>query len=224
MSWRALPPLRLDAADRLPDVPGLRAVAGRVADHSAELFPQERCAVAVAAASRRCQFATGRHLAHLALRDLGIAPGAITRRDGRVPVWPAGIVGSISHAGDVAVAAVAQAAETTALGIDLELPGRVGPRIQARVLTTSERAHLDRADARLAGLMFSAKEAGFKAVNPLVGRYIAFHEAEVVVDWGAGRWRLDYLGSHADNRIMERGEGRFGFLGDNVVTVFVIPR
>ena len=38
----------------------------------------------------------------------------------RAPVWPDGVVGSITHAGNFAAAAVAWAADIAALGIDLE--------------------------------------------------------------------------------------------------------
>ncbi|MGX9147748.1 hypothetical protein [Mesorhizobium sp. 128a] len=45
---------------------------------------------------RRREFGWGRHHAREALRHLGFAPVAILSRD-RAPLWPSGVVGSISH-------------------------------------------------------------------------------------------------------------------------------
>jgi 4'-phosphopantetheinyl transferase EntD len=54
------------------------------------------------------------------------------------------------------------------------------------VLTPAERDRLSAAaeDARrdLATLMFSAKESLYKALNPLLKRYIGFQEVEVTLD------------------------------------------
>jgi 4'-phosphopantetheinyl transferase EntD len=92
------------------------------------------------------------------------------------------------------------------------------------LFTPREIEQLQQADPRLPGLMFSAKEAGYKAVHPLVGRFIGFQEAEVEVSWPDRTLQLRYVGDHEPNRIMERGIGHFCFFEGYVLTVFVIPR
>ena len=71
--------------------------------------------------------------------------------------------------------------------------------------------------------MFSAKEAGYKATFPLAHRFIGFKEAEIDIDWTAGRFAFRYLGDHAPNRVMETGEGYFLFYERYVLSLFIIP-
>lgn len=224
MTWRELPPLATDVADQLPEMPDVRLVASRIVDHRQALWDAERPAVARAAERRALEFSTGRHLARCAMADLGARPTAVPRAEDRSPVWPRALVGSITHAGEVAVAATAYRATLAGIGIDLERTGRVTPALYRKLFTAAEQHALEGADARLAALMFSAKEAAYKAVNPQVGRFIGFLEAAVDVSWTDRTLRLHYLGEHEPNRIMDHGTGHFCFFEDYVLTVFAIPR
>jgi 4'-phosphopantetheinyl transferase EntD len=223
MTWRELPPLITDAAAQLPELEGISLVAGRIGNYTVELWPEERPAIARAQERRVHEFSTGRRLARFAMAELGLPAAAIARAEDRSPVWPASMKGSITHAGDVAVAAVTRAHALAGLGIDLERTERVTGKLFARIFTPAECELLDNADPRMPGVLFSAKEAGYKAVNPGVGRYIGFHEAEVDVNWEQRSLRLRYLGSHEPNRIMEQGVGHFCFFERYVLTVFMIP-
>ena len=203
----------------LPD--GCVAEAVPVADHP--LLPEEAPAVARAVAKRRRQFASGRHAARAALGRLaGLAP-PIPRDAGGRPVWPAGFVGSISHTETLAAAAVS-AGTVRGLGIDVEDSGRLAsgrPRLLEKLFTPAERARV-RADPRVGAVLFSAKEAAYKAVNPLAGRFIGFREAEAEVDWERSTFRVRYVGDYEPNRLLDRGYGRFRFHDGRVVTVFLI--
>ncbi len=224
MTWRELPPLATDVADQLPELPEVALVAGHIADFTAELWAEERPALARAALKRVHEFSTGRHLARCAMAELGAAPAPIPKREDRSPAWPEGVLGSITHADAVAVAAAARPDAVAAVGVDLERVDRMAERLHRKVLTPAERRRLADADARLPGLVFSAKEAGYKAVNPRVGRFIGFQEAEVDVTWSERRFRLRYVGEHPANRIMDTGVGYFCFFEHYVLTVFMIPR
>lgn len=70
---------------------------------------------------RRLHFTLGRAAAHDALDDLGAPTAIVGRAPGGEPIWPDGIVGSITHAGNVAAAVVASASHLAGLGLDLEL-------------------------------------------------------------------------------------------------------
>ena len=197
-------------------------VAALVADHRHELFPTERPAVARAVEKRVREFATGRHLARLALGSLGLPRVAIPSGQAREPLWPTGCIGSITHSEDLAIAAVAASGTLRSLGIDLEVAERVTPELHAKLITPWECGLLQDADPRMPGLVFSAKEAAYKAVYPLVGKFIGFQEAEVDVDWPGRRFRLRYTGEHEPNQIMEQGEGFFCFFERYVLTLFII--
>ncbi|MFW6093118.1 MAG: 4'-phosphopantetheinyl transferase family protein [Pseudomonadota bacterium] len=223
MSWRELPPLTTGVGDLLPDLPRIALVAGPVADHRCALWAAERPALEGVVAARAREFSTGRYLARCAMVDAGLRPAAIPRGGNRAPAWPPGMIGSITHAGEVAVAGAAPADAAGGLGIDLERVDRVTANLHRRLFTPAERAHLDPADRRTAGLVFSAKEAGYKAVNPRVGRFIGFQEAEVTLDPERGTFRLHYVGDHAPNAVMNDGVGYFCFFRQYVLTLFVIP-
>jgi 4'-phosphopantetheinyl transferase EntD len=224
MTWRELPPLATDVAAQLPRLENIELVAARIDDHTATLWPQERDAIARARERRVREFSTGRLLARCAMAALGAAECAIPRAEDRSPVWPDHLRGSITHAGDVAIAAAAAANRVANVGIDLEETERLTDHLFTKLFTHREIEQLQQADPRLPGLMFSAKEAGYKAVHPLIGRFIGFQEAEVDVSWPNRTLQLRYVGDHEPNRIMERGIGHFCFFEGYVLTVFVIPR
>ena len=164
-----------------------RTVRGDGLDH-APLHPEEAAAVARAVAKRRGEYAAGRACARAALTALGLPPGPI-RRDGErgAPVWPEGVVGSITHCDGYRAAAVARSSEILTLGIDAEphgpLPEGVLDIVQS---TAAERAALAALTAEHPGLhwdrlLFSAKETVYKAWYPFHRRMLGFNEAELVL-------------------------------------------
>ncbi|WP_370222668.1 4'-phosphopantetheinyl transferase family protein [Pararhodobacter marinus] len=125
-----------------------------VAIGSISLKPEEEPAVERAVERRRAEFAAGRQAARQAMgRDVAI-PMAIDRS----PVWPEGVTGSISHAGGWAMAAVGEGT----IGLDLEVDADLPEDIRDTVLLPQERD----LDPRLARVVFSAKEAAYKAQYP----------------------------------------------------------
>jgi 4'-phosphopantetheinyl transferase EntD len=148
-----------------------------------ELFPEEEGHIVSAVATRRREFMTGRACARMALRELGIAPMAIGRGKRGEPLWPAGVVGSITHCANYCACAVAKTTEVISLGIDAEVNAPLPPRVLERVAFGRERdrvavvdeIHLDR-------LLFSAKEAIYKAWFPLTERWLSFEDVDLSID------------------------------------------
>jgi enterobactin synthetase component D len=148
---------------------------------------------------RRLSFIAGRLCAEQALRRLGV-PGGIGRGAEREPLWPGGVLGSITHTDATACALVAPAVhagrpdDRYGLGIDSQtLVDDAGLEAVLSVCCTpAERGPLlDRfapADRGLAGtIVFALKEAFYKAVHPTVGRFVDFDELEVeAIDVEAG--------------------------------------
>ncbi len=201
------------------DLPaGAVALAGPVADYP--LPPAEALYVEAAKPKRRRQFASGRHYARAALRRLGADGGPILRR-GRSPQWPNGFIGSISHTETLATALVARVEVAQGVGIDIELVDRLKAKLHTKVLTASER-QCPWQDGREGVVVFSAKEAAYKAVNPTTGVYVGFLEVEVSLDWRHSAFRLRYLGPHEPNRVLNEGAGIFRFIDDQVVTAFLL--
>ncbi len=199
---------------------GCRVAVGRVQDHTLALSPREREQVEGAVASRRAEYSTGRFLAKRALGRLGIdAPSILSA--GRRPLWPAGAVGSITHSRRYALAAVCPRSDFVGVGIDLERTNRVTDRIAPKTMTERELVGAAAGwppHSRTAN--FSAKEAVFKAVNPIVGLMIGFKEVEIVWRQEEAGFGARYIGPNPENAIMERGEGTVFTLADHIGALF----
>lgn len=170
-----LPPsVQVAAADPCAPVPPLAGV--------------EAAAVAGAVERRRREFAAGRRAARAALVDLGHPPVPIPMAPDRAPVWPEGIVGSITHSACDCVAAVADARLHRSVAVDLEPAAELDAALIDTVLTPAERAALEGRPDRLALalVIFSAKECVYKAQYPLTGLLLDFQQVEVALDPVAG--------------------------------------
>lgn len=126
-------------------------------------------------ATRR-DFVAGRTALHLALEDFATAIPANHRN---APAMPGGFTGSVSHKQGTAIAIVA-AAGAGWVGIDLEHAAPSKQDIARRILTPAERGALP-TDPRAVTLRFAIKEAIYKAVDPIVERYVGFTEVELDV-------------------------------------------
>ncbi|MFF1297260.1 MULTISPECIES: 4'-phosphopantetheinyl transferase [unclassified Streptomyces] len=153
-----------------------------------ELYPEEAAPVARAAEKRQRKFATVRLCARTALARLGVAPMPILPGENRAPVWPDGIVGSMTHCDGYRAAATAYSTTVAAIGVDAEphdpLPDGgvaeavLSPGERDTVMRLAER----RADIAWDRLIFSAKESVYKAWFPLTGRWLDFTECVIVPD------------------------------------------
>jgi 4'-phosphopantetheinyl transferase EntD len=171
--------------DLLP--PSVVTVEAFTDDPDEPSFPGEEDLVATAVDGRRREFVTARRCAREALAGLGFAPAPIRPGPRREPVWPAGVSGSITHCAGYRAAAVARTVDVASLGIDAEPHAPLPPRVLPAVTTPADRDHL----ADLAGLdpavhwgrlLFSAKEAVYKAWYPVTRRWLGFEDASLTVD------------------------------------------
>jgi 4'-phosphopantetheinyl transferase EntD len=103
--------------------------------------------------------------------------GPILKRESGAPLWPAGIVGSITHTDGYGAAVAASAADFAGLGVDAERVGGVTPDLWPRLFNAIERAGLEqlRDPAKAATILFSAKEACHKAGRESVLRFQDLH-------------------------------------------------
>jgi enterobactin synthetase component D len=182
------------------DLPHGRCVGVRVPGahervDTPHLAPEEIDFLASLAPARRPTWLAGRVAMHAALLDLGLDAGPILATQRGAPELPAGVTGSISHKRTLAVALAARQQDGLSLGVDIEpiptLPGSLTepswdnrPDISSRVMTPEELSVLatvpDSLRRREIVLHFSIKEALYKAINPLIGRYVSFQEATVL--------------------------------------------
>ncbi|MET9432587.1 4'-phosphopantetheinyl transferase superfamily protein [Streptomyces sp. NPDC006551] len=152
------------------------------------LYAAEERLVSRAVPQRRREFTTVRTCARRALGELRIPPAPILPGERGAPVWPAGVVGSMTHCEGYRAAAVAHAADLATIGIDAE-PNLPIKSSGTRDLVTvpEERVwmaalRVRRPEVSWDRLVFSAKESVYKAWFPLTGRWLDFDQAVVTVD------------------------------------------
>lgn len=139
--------------------------------------------------SRRLQeFSAGRAQARAVLRALGLASPVVPVGADRAPLWPHGFVGSISHAGEIALAAAAPCTVVRAIGVDLEPSLPLDDELLGRVCRPEELARLEASPRLLhqAKLIFSAKESVYKCVAPQMGLFLDFSDLEIQFDAAEG--------------------------------------
>jgi 4'-phosphopantetheinyl transferase EntD len=189
------------------------------------LHPEEEAELGRVSDARRRDFGAGRACARVALERLGLPPGPLLRQADRSPRWPPGAVGSISHCPGFCAAAVGRSGRYAALGLDVERAGRARPELARRICTPRERAALPSLGAEALGIVFSIKEAVYKAWHPLTGTALGFQDVEVGIELEAGRFlaRLDAKAAPAiDGR--HEVEGRFAVSAEHVAAGLAVPR
>ncbi|GAA4601349.1 4'-phosphopantetheinyl transferase EntD [Actinoplanes octamycinicus] len=206
-------------------------VAEAFSDRTGEpVFPGEEASVGRSVESRRREFVTARRCAREALTQLGFAPVPIPAGPGRDPVWPSGVIGSITHCAGYRGAAVAARTDLTSLGIDAEPHAPLPEGILEAVSLPAERRRLAGLALRYPAirwdrLLFSAKESVFKAWFPLTGRMLGFDEAELSIDPFAAEFsaRLRVPGDRLDGGPALTGfTGRWLVRGDLMLTAVTV--
>lgn len=192
-----------------------------------EIFAEEEGSLpATTSPLRAAEFRLGRRAAHVALEAIGQQPQPILRGPNREPLWPVGVAGSITHAGDHAIAAVARLSDVGGIGIDLEHRGRYFPALDREIAVEDELGALGRMEgrARENAVMeiFSAKESIYKAHFPRIGQYFGFDAARIEFEpdrlVGYFTEPLDSL--YPIDRPMEIGRL---WVDDRVLTWLVLP-
>lgn len=153
------------------------------------LYANQVCAMSE---SRREEFLRGRYLAHQLLEKQGGSQAYIGKKE-RMPVWPQGYIGSISHSKDYIVAACSQDDVLYGVGIDIETAGRIRKGMEKKIMTADDIVDLEGVDSTFVKtLIFSAKEALFKALYPLCEEFFGMLDASVIkIDQHSFVIRLD---------------------------------
>ncbi|MCL1906474.1 MAG: 4'-phosphopantetheinyl transferase superfamily protein [Propionibacteriaceae bacterium] len=148
------------------------------------LWPSEVEVVRTASAKRQREYAGVRWCAREALVELGVGPAAVLNDSAGCPLWPEGIVGSMTHCDGFQAAALAWEKDITALGIDAEPTQGLPPGVLDRISSTAERevvSSLFATDREIPWdrLLFCVKESIFKAWYPVARVGLGFLDVEV---------------------------------------------
>jgi 4'-phosphopantetheinyl transferase EntD len=191
-----------DSSLRLGEHVGLAVVSVRdLANYT--LHPKEARILAPRACQRKqLEFALGRAAAHFALKQIGLEDsGPVLRGPTGEPLWCDGIVGSITHCYPWCAAVVVRCSDRLAIGVDLEnMEGMQGADISDWVCCEPELDWVRHGDfQKRLTMIFSAKEAVYKAFSSLCHRYIDFKEVGLTWFPQKDRFQCEFLAPFGPN-------------------------
>ncbi|MGR3617833.1 MAG: 4'-phosphopantetheinyl transferase family protein [Paracoccaceae bacterium] len=186
-------------------------------------LPEEaNCLSPRAVEKRRREFAAGRFAARRALKDISEQPVAIPIGPDRAPIWPKGVTGSITHTATCAAAAVTHVAKASAIGLDVEEATPLKRQLFNEILLKPEQRWADtQANPPLmAKLIFSAKEAAYKAQYTHSQQYFGFMGMETDWDLDGRSFTATFTRDAAPFTIGQSLSGRFA-IGEGLILTFV---
>lgn len=168
---------------------GVIVHSGAPADVDGPLFDEEAAQIARAVEKRRAEYRAARVLARRALAELGLREAAIINARDRSPIFPEGSVGTITHTRSLCLVALARSEDFVALGADVEEATPLKPQLFETILRPEEdaalRALAPAQRALRAKLIFSIKEAAYKAQYALSRQYFGFSGMRIQLDGGS---------------------------------------
>jgi 4'-phosphopantetheinyl transferase EntD len=184
--------------------------------------------VRTARAKRRREFSAGRACARAAMERLGVEAKPVPVGANRVPLWPSGLVGSITHCEGFCAAAATSERFAMGLGVDAEPAEPLPGDITDRVCTPAELDWIAGASppagSDWARIVFSAKESVFKCHFPRAGRFFGFLDVEVQFDPTGGSFHVVPKAEHAQVwPDLRRVGGRFIVSSTHVLTSALLP-
>jgi phosphopantetheine--protein transferase-like protein len=155
-----------------------------VQNHTDDLRSEEAVIVSKAIDKRRYEFSTGRLCARKVLQQIGIDNFTLTQGKKGEAIWPEQITGTISHSNNWAAAAVSTTNDIMGIGFDIETVNRISSGIHKIIITEKEKELLDKKDKQdaqiYAALIFSAKEAIYKALSKLYNKTLRFKDVSII--------------------------------------------
>jgi 4'-phosphopantetheinyl transferase EntD len=211
-------PATVAAADAFEDPP------------DAMLYPEEEQVLGDSVDKRRREFTTARHCARLALGTLGVRPTPVLPGPRGEPLWPEGVVGSMTHCDGYRAAVLGRTAKVVSIGIDAEPNEPLPPGVLEAVSLPEERAWIRQRS--LPGhqvcwdrLLFCTKEAVYKTWFPLTKRYLDFEDATITVDPAEGTFKARVLvpGGRFGGRPLTGFTGSWLVRDGFILTAIVMP-
>jgi len=163
------------------------------------------------------EFLAGRICAIKALDGLVKRPEILPIGKNKIPTWPNGITGSITHTKNKVSAVALPSNLNLFLGLDLEniFIKKTAKELEWEILLESERRYLNLENyCAIITLIYSAKEAVFKAFNSIAFRFLDFKEIELTtLNINSNLFEARLINSE-----IEKIKGKFAFFDSMVLT------
>ena len=166
---------------------GVQSAAGSITTNHATSLLAEANALGSVTQLRRHMFATSRRLAQEILREFGFDDFIVRNSGDGAPIWPTGLCGSFSYKKEWSAVVVAECPLFRSLGVDIENLDDIRCSLWEDILAPNELKYVARLanlpSGQLVNLVFSLKEAYFKAQYPITGESeLEFRDVEIVPD------------------------------------------
>jgi 4'-phosphopantetheinyl transferase EntD len=211
-------------------LPAAAVVVAGAEEREVELFPEEREAVGKAVEKRRREFVTARACARAALAQLGHPDQPVPAGSRGEPIWPAGVVGSITHCAGYRACAVASVDELATIGVDAEVAEPLPAGLIGDIALPEERGWIERLSVEDSAicwdrLLFSIKESIYKAWFPLTRSWLGFEDASVAIDPATGTFIAHLLvpGPTLGGRKLDGFRGRWLAADGLLLSAIALP-
>lgn len=213
------------ARQMLPKSVGVATADLRVQTHG--VLPSEATAMASMVPLRRREFAAGRLAARGAMAEVGHFNRPVPMGKDRAPIWPQGLVGSISHTSETAIALAADADDFRTLGVDLEPNVPLETALFGEVLSNNERQFVESVAPEMRGnlarLIFSAKECAYKCQYPLTRILFGFDGFEIRLNQECRTFKAQFtqsVGNFSKGQVLS---GRYYSDNGIILTTIALP-
>jgi 4'-phosphopantetheinyl transferase EntD len=161
------------------------------------IYPEEETFIQKAVPKRKQEFIAGRLCVRKALAKIGITLFPVLMGNDRAPVWPPGVVGSISHSEGYCGVAIAQKPNIESIGLDVEYVGQVKRDIWKHFCNQQELSWINSLpindQQKIAALIFSAKECLYKCQYPISKRWLNFHDVTISANSNKNEFEARFL-------------------------------
>jgi len=211
-------------------LPPTVACSEQIGRFSGFLFHEEEEALGLnTVRERRESFTAGGTCARQALRTIGMPEVPILRGREQEPIWPDGIVGSITHCDGYCAAALAYSRDFISLGIDAETNEPLLDEVLQLVALEAEIDWLRRAPKSFFcwdKLLFSIKESVYKTWYPVARCWLGFEQVLVTIEPETNSFIGTVLppASAQAPRDMLSFQGRYLVEKSLIVTAICIPK
>jgi len=150
------------------------------------ILPEEEVLVCRSVLKRRQDFIAGRIAARKALDYLGCPRTPLLVGANRVPLWPSGYTGSISHTDSFCGVAVGNTNVVKSIGLDAECIQTIDHDCWPQLFTSEELEWIYSRPTQQwdthATLIFSAKECFYKCQYMLSRKWVDFHDVTITIN------------------------------------------
>lgn len=195
------------------------------------LFAIEELIIERSVEKRRREFTTVRACAREAFARLGAPIVPVTTGERGEPLWPDGVVGSITHCDGFRACAIARSSAIATIGIDAEPNAQLPDGVLSDIARPEERPWLADLRGREPNvhwdrLLFSAKESVYKAWFPLAKRWLGFEDAIVTIELSKQVFSVQLLvpGPSLAGRRLTELSGRWLVRDGLVLTAIALAR